>query len=208
MPRSPVVPVLLVALVALAGVAAPARAQSASRFSIQASALYVGVFGKAFQGVKGGGGFEVQVRYNPSAFSIGAGYQASVHTMDFNGQSQNVNFAGPFIEPRYVIDVHSRRAAPYVSGRLAFLQQTADVPVQGTTVHLSASGTQYNLGGGVLMRLSRRVNLDLGATYGRIHFNTVNASVPGAGTVQFNTGSSGGGENLVLRAGVAIGIGH
>jgi len=194
-------------LITLLG-AASAHAQSAQRFSLQASGLYVGVFGSAFEGVKNGGGFELQARYNPSAFSIGAGYQASVHTMAFNGADETLGFAGGFIEPRYVIDVGSASAAPYVAARIAYLKQTADVSIQGTPVHLSAGGTQLNLGGGALIRLSRVVNLDLGATFGRIHFAEVKADVPGYGSQTFDTGSSGDGQNLVIRAGVAIGIGR
>jgi hypothetical protein len=204
MRRFPVVLVLL-ALTLGAGVA---RAQSASKISLQGSALYVGVFGSAFDGVQDGVGFEAQARYNPSAFSIGAGYQASIHSMDFGGSSETLSFAGPFLEPRYVIDIGSPRAAPYVSGRVAFLKQTADVQLSGVGVHLSSSGTQLNLGGGVLVRLSPTVNLDLGATFGRIHFAEVKADVPGYGTQVFDTGSYGDGQNLVVRAGVAVGVGH
>ncbi len=206
MRRFPAVSVLAIALLGV-GVAS-AQAQSARRFSLQASALYVGMFGSAFEGVKDGAGLEVQGRYNPSAFSIGAGFQASAHSMDFDGSSETVNFGGGFIEPRYVIDIGSPQAAPYVAARIAYLRQTADVSVSGTPVHLSAGGTQLNLGGGVLARLSPAVNLDIGATYGRIHFAEVKADVPGYGTQVFDTGSSGGGQNLVVRLGVAVGIGR
>lgn len=206
MRRFAAVSVLAIALLG-AGVAS-AHAQSARRFSLQASALYVGMFGSAFEGVKNGGGFEAQARYNPSAFSIGAGFQASVHSMDLDGSNETVNFAGGFVEPRYVIDVGSPKAAPYVAARIAYLRQTADVTISGTSVHLSAGGTQLNVGGGVLARLSPSVNLDVGATYGRIHFAEVKAEVPGYGSQVFDTGSSGGGQNLVVRVGLAVGIGR
>ena len=39
---------------------APLSAQSARRISLQASGLYVGVFGDAFEGLKNGPGFEAQ----------------------------------------------------------------------------------------------------------------------------------------------------
>ncbi len=201
-------PAVLVSLALLGLGVATAQAQTARRYSVQASALYVGMFGSAFDGVKDGAGLEVQGRYNPSAFSIGLGVQASVHSMGFEGESQTVNFAGGFVEPRYVIDVGSPSAAPYLAARIAYLEQSASVTVNGTSVHLTAGGTQLNLGGGALLRLSPRVNLDLGATFGAIHFAEVTADVPGYGSQTFDTGSSGSGQNLVLRAGLAIGLGR
>jgi len=204
MRRSPAV-FASIAILAL-GVAS-AQAQTARRYSLQASGLYVGMFGSAFDGVKDGVGLEVQGRYNPSAFSIGVGVQGSAHGMDFQGASQTVNFAGVFVEPRYVIDVGSPSAAPYAAARIAYLEQTADVPISGTTVHLSAGGTQLNLGGGVLLRLSPTINLDLGATFGAIHFADVKADVSGLGSQTFDTGSAGNGQNLVLRVGLAVGLG-
>ncbi len=176
-------------------------AQSAQRWSAQGSVLYVAPSGDAYEGLSAGPGFELQVRYTPSAFSLGAGYQRSSHDLDLgDGSSETVTLAGPFIEPRYVIDVGSMSYAPYVSGRLAFLTQ--DVEVQGVTA--SASGTQVNAGGGVLVRLSPRVNLDLGATYGAINFDDVVLEYQGQ-TYTID-GTSGSGRNLVLRAGVTVGI--
>ena len=67
----------------------------------------------------------------------------------------------------------------------------------------SASGAQVNGGGGVMFRMSPRVNLDVGATYGLINFGDVVVSVPGFGETTID-GSSGNGSNLVVRIGVAI----
>ncbi len=99
----------------------------------------------------------------------------------------------------------SSQFAPYVSGRLAFLQQSLDLDVNGTKVSASASGAQVNGGGGVLIRLSPKVNLDLGATYGLIKFSDIEVNVAGAGKTKIE-GSSGNGSNLVMRAGLAIGL--
>ena len=55
------------------------------------------------------------------------------------------------------------------------------------------------------MRLSPRVNLDLGATYGLINFSDVEVDVAGLGKTKVE-GTSGNGSNLVLRAGLAIGL--
>ena len=101
--------------------------------------------------------------------------------------------SGPFIEPRYVIDVGRNNMAPYLAGRLAFLKQKLDI--EG--IEASASGTQINGGGGILMRLSPRVNLDLGATYGVIDFDDVEVSFEGETIV---VEGSWHGKNLVLRS--------
>ncbi|MEP7380821.1 MAG: hypothetical protein ABI910_04000 [Gemmatimonadota bacterium] len=191
-----------VALVAPTGL----QAQSAQRYSVQASGLFVGTFGEAYDGLKAGPGFEAQFRITPSAWSYGFGVQGSTHSFDDPSLGNNsVTLAGIFFEPRRVIDVGSSQFAPYVSARVAFLQQSLDLTVNGTKVTADASGAQLNAGGGVLIRLSPKVNLDLGATYGLINFGDVQVDIAGVGKTTID-GTSGNGSNLVLRAGLAIGI--
>ncbi len=197
------------ALAALAVVGVPVAslsAQSAQRWSIQASAISVGAQGEAYEGLSGGAGIEAQVRLTPSIWSFGAGFQFSTHTLDFGGDTEDVTLTGVFIEPRRILDMGSEKFAPYISARLSFLQQALEVPVNGTTISASASGTQVNGGGGILFRLSPKVNLDVGATYGLINFGDVEVSAAGLGSTTVE-GSSGSGSNLVLRLGVAIGLG-
>ncbi len=178
------------------------RAQSAQRWSIQASGLYVVPSGSAYDGLAGGAGFEAQVRYTPGVLSLGAGFQTSSHTLTFDdGSSTNVTLAGGFIEPRYVIDIHKPSLAPYLSARLAILTQKGTV--NGVTA--SSTGTQINGGGGVLLRMSRRINIDLGMTFGAIHFGDF--TLQSGNQTQVINGSSGNGTNLVFRAGVAVGLG-
>lgn len=185
---------------------APAQAQSAQRYSIQASGIFVGTFGEAYDGLKNGPGIEAQFRITPSAWSFGFGIQGSSHSFDDTSlDAESVTLAGVFFEPRRVLDIGSSQVAPYVSARLAFLQQSLDLDINGTTVSASANGAQVNGGGGILIRLSPRVNLDLGATYGLIRFGDVEVDVSGFGSTTIE-GSSGNGSNLVLRAGVAIGL--
>ncbi len=194
--------VALVALVAPTGL----QAQSAQRYSVQASGIFVGTFGEAYDGLTAGPGFEVQFRITPSAWSYGFGVQGSTHSFDDSTLgSESVTLAGIFFEPRRVIDVGSSQFAPYVSARVAFLQQSLDLTVNGTKVTADASGAQFNAGGGVLIRLSPKVNLDLGATYGLINFGDVEVDIAGVGKTTID-GTSGNGSNLVLRAGPAIGI--
>lgn len=178
------------------------HAQSAQRMSVQASGISVGTFGEAYKGLKGGPGVEAQLRYTPSTWSFGAGFQFSNH--DLTVLDENVKLLGAFFEPRRVIDVGNTSFAPYLSARLALLRQSADIEVDGTKVTIKADGTQINGGGGILFRVSPTVNLDLGATYGLIHFGDVKAEAAGE-SVTFD-GTSGNGQNLVFRIGVAIGL--
>lgn len=161
-------------------------------------------FGSAYEGLDSGVGFEAQARLTPSAWSFGAGFQVSSHGL--SDVEENVTLAGIFVEPRYVIDV-GKNYAPYLAGRLAILQQSATIsdPLFGS-LDLSATGAQFNVGGGFLFRLNPRVNLDLGATLGIINFGDVEAS-NGSQTITID-GTSGNGQNLVLRVGLAIGLGR
>ncbi|HPF61062.1 MAG: outer membrane beta-barrel protein [Gemmatimonadetes bacterium] len=194
-------PTPVLALLATLALPALLTAQSAQRWSVQGSILNVSTSGDAYEGLDAGLGVEAQVRYTPSAFSIGAGYQRSSHDLTFDdGSTETVTLSGVFAEPRYVIDVGSGSYAPYLAGRVAFLTQK--IAFEG--LEASASGTQLNVGGGVLVRLSPRVNLDLGATYGAIDFDDVKVEFEGqSATID---GSSGSGKNLVLRAGVTVGL--
>lgn len=189
-----------------AAVAAPAGAQSAQKWSVQASGLSVGVQGEAYEGLSAGTGFEVQLRRTPGLWSFGGGLQMSNHDLKFDdGSKETVTLAGVFFEPRRVFDVGNANYAPYLSLRIAVLTQSIDVDVLGTSASASATGTQWNGGGGVLFRMSSRVNLDVGATYGLIQFGDVKVESGGqSGTVD---GSSGTGRNLVFRLGVAVGLG-
>ena len=139
---------------------------------------------------------------------MGVPARASSHSLDLDDLgTEDVILAGGFIEPRYVFDIGQDRYAPYASARLAYLEQSIDLDLDGVSVSASANGTQLNVGGGFLVRLSSRVNLDVGATIGRINFDDVEVTVPGQGTVTVE-GSSGSGQNLVLRVGLAIGLGR
>jgi hypothetical protein len=182
-----------------------AGAQSAQRWSVQVSGISVGAYGDAYEGLSNGVGVEAQARVTPSVWSFGAGFQYSVHNFDLGGTEETATITGLFFEPRRVFDVGSTSYAPYLSGRLSILQQAADVDIQGTTVSASGTGTQINGGGGVLFRMSPRVNLDVGATFGLINFGDFEVS--GGGQTVTIEGSSGSGQNLVVRVGVAIGLG-
>ena len=178
--------------------AAPALAQTAQPFSIQGSLLGTSVGGDAFEGIEidPGAGIELQARWNPSAFSIGAGFQATAHagTFDFEGTDVDVDFSftGFFVEPRYVIFVGSERAAPYVSARLMKLVLNMSLPeFEGAEDDFDALG--WSAGGGLLVVLTPRLNLDLGLTVGSMTFD-------------FGEGDEASGTSVVARLGLALGI--
>lgn len=186
------------------GSTVPLAAQSAQRWSVQLSGIAVVGGGDAFAGVSTGWGGEAQVRYTPGSFSLGLGFQYSSHNYEDEDPTIGtvpVKYYGPFAEPRYVIDVHSSKLAPYLSARLAWLSQSADF--QNFAVTAKGSGFQINGGGGVLVRLSDRLNLDLGATFGTIHFGDYIAKQDGEELFRVEGGN---GTNLIGRIGLAIGI--
>ncbi len=180
-----------------------ATAQTAQRFSVQASGLYMNLFGDAFTNVGQGLGGEAQLRYTPSALSIGAGFQYTDHdTPETPGISSTFRLYGGFLEPRYVIDVGSQTLAPYVSARFSILSQKLK-EVIGTSqeVESSATGLTLNGGGGVLFRLGPRLNLDIGSTFGYTSFGDYESE----GTTLPSTSASG--SNIVVRVGLALGLG-
>ena len=174
-------------------------AQSAQPISLQGSVLFNGVFGNAFTGLQDGVGAEAQVRYTPSAFSIGAGFQYTNHGIE--GRSEDAQIYGGFVEPRYRIHAGSNIVAPYLSARFSLLK----VGFTGGDLSLSSSFLQLNGGGGLLLRLGSRINLDVGATYGynRLGDGTLTSETTGGSvSVESSTGS-----NIVARLGLAIGLG-
>lgn len=184
--------------------AAPMAAQTAQPISIQGSVLGASLGGNAFQDaangftIDPGFGGEIQLRWNPSAFSIGAGFQYTTHVAnlaDFPDVDVDLDFSGVFIEPRYVIFVGSERAAPYVSGRLMRLVSTLTVSGFGFSESQDIDAWGYNLGGGLLLRVNPRVNLDLGLTAGGI---TLSFDEPEPVTES--------GTSVVFRLGLALGV--
>ena len=178
-------PGIALAITAAFSIVAPARAtaQSAQALSVQVSGLYIGFGGSAYSDMSTGAGGEAQLRYTSGAMSLGIGYQITRHTME--GEEGHMSNSGAFIEPRYVFSTSSPSLAPYVSARLGLLHMSG-------IMEETSNGGNVNFGGGVLMRLTSRANLDFGATYGY---------------TRFSGGITGSGSDLVLRAGFALGLG-
>lgn len=174
------------------------EAQSAQPYSLQASGLFNGVFGDVFTGLQHGLGAEAQFRYTPGALSVGAGFQFTIHELE--GRMENARLYGGFIEPRYRIHVGSNVVAPYVSARLSVLK----VGFSEGDLSLSSSFMQLNGGGGLLIRLASRLNLDLGASFGYNRLGSGTLTSRSSGTAVPVESSSG--SNVVIRLGLAIGL--
>ena len=186
---------LTIAAVILASFSQSGLAQSGTLFSIQGSGLYVGLSGDAYEGVGGGIGAEGQVRMNfTGGRSLGAGLQYSSHSFaEGFGVDDPLTLVGVFLEPRILLNRIGTWSAPYLSLRLAFLRQSASV--DGNSV--SASGLQINGGGGILMKINDRTNIDLGGTIGAVKFGDYSTGV-----------NAGNGLNFVLRVGLSLAIGQ
>jgi hypothetical protein len=161
--------------------------------SLQVSGLAAVPFGGGLANVTAGVGWEGQLRINPSAFSLGAGVEQTFHTN--NSGTLDVTLLGGFLEPRYVVDFGSDNAVLYLSMRAALSQMT----LASATAESTGTGYTLNGGGGFLVRLGDRTNLDLGATMG---YKKLGQAVLGSTTYDLGTGA-----NLVGRVGLAIGIG-
>jgi hypothetical protein len=191
------------------------RAQTAQRISIQLSALYEGLAGDAFEDVQPGAGYEAQLRYTRGAWSLGLGYQATRHRYTScalfaaNGRcldprAGRITGSGVFFEPRYVFDAGSDVFAPYASGRFSVVKQHDNGDSQ---FDFSVTGSSANGGGGLLFRLTPRINFDAGATIGYTRFSGYRALDRTTGAVLTGSPAGASGSNFVLRVGVAIGIG-
>jgi len=176
--------------------AIPVRAQTSTPTSIQGSVIYVVPGGKAFSDTDPGAGFELQIRRNVSLMSYGVGIQYSSHNV---GLPDNMSLIGVFFEPRRVFPGKSAKSAPYASARIAVFRQN----VSSGGVSGGATGGQLNVGGGILIRASKRANIDLGATVGLLRFGGFTLDF---GNTDYVTPSSNG-YNFVLRAGLALGLG-
>lgn len=189
-------------------------AQSAQAISLQVSGLYNGLAGDVFDNMnKNGIGGEAQIRYTPGALSLGAGVQYTVHSFALIVVLENplrtfrftedARLLGAFFEPRYRISTGSNVWAPYVSARFAWLNMS----FSGDDLYVDSDFIQLNAGGGLLYRLGPRFNLDVGATFGwnRLGEGVFRSTHEDAPFEQPFVASSG--TNVVLRLGLAVGLG-
>lgn len=183
---------------ALAAAAAPVGAQSARPYSLQASGLYAVLLGSAYDNLKSGLGGEVQFRRTFGRWSLGAGVEFTSHGLELLSDANPVRRLGPFVEPRLVIPTSSGTVAPYLSARLSLLR--ISYRDKTTDVSQTATGSTVNGGGGLLLRLGPRANLDVGATVGYTRFGNLTSS--GGGTPL----ALGSGSNIIFRTGLTVGL--
>jgi opacity protein-like surface antigen len=149
---------------ALAGLAGTAHAQALQKLSVQASGavLFATLKDPNFPS-KTRLGFEGQLRYTVSRFSIGVGYQrATVFEIPNNGG--RLDLSQGFVEPRYVVTA-GNSVALYIAGRLG-AGKLLSTEVAGVPVY-NAGGTKATYGGGagLLFKLNKRVSADLGGQF-------------------------------------------
>jgi len=165
------------------------HAQTAQRWSIQLSALGAELTNLSDDDqLKFGGGAELQVRFNPSALSIGFGFQTTRHKVENTllGRERTVTYAGGFVEPRLILGSLGDFLAFYAAAR--FMSLSATTEVAGTEAKIQ--GAALAGGGGVLVRITNRLNAELGATAGKEYYNR-----------NVDTGTT-----VVTRLGLALGL--
>ncbi len=198
---------ILCQLAAAALLAGDLSAQSAQAISLQVSGLYNGLYGDVFGAFKNGVGGEAQLRYTPGALSVGAGFQYTAHGRKpsaIDPEPVDASLYGGFIEPRYRIHTGSNVIAPYISARFSLLKPGFD----GGSLSFSSTFIQLNAGGGLLYRLGPRFNLDAGATFGYNHQGGGTLTgVTSDGTPVNQPVESDSGTNIVIRLGLAVGLG-
>jgi hypothetical protein len=164
------------------------RAQTAQRWSIQLSALGAELTNVSNEELRFGGGVELQARFNPSALSIGFGIQSTRHTLTnpLLGRERTVTYTGGFVEPRLILGTLGDLVAFYASARFMSLRATTEV----AGVETKVEGAALAGGGGILVRITSRLNAEVGATAGKEYYNR----------------NSDGGTTLVTRLGLAYGL--
>lgn len=138
---------------------APADAQSLQRWSLQGSAaVIIPVSLPEDLDSEVGLGFDAQVRYTFSRWSVGAGYQRS-DVYRASAADLTIALSLGFLEPRYVAFA-SGALAGYLAGRAGAGQLVCSRDRCDDDWHVVLGG-----GGGLLYKLSDRLSLDLGGQY-------------------------------------------
>jgi hypothetical protein len=159
---------VVVAFCVMSGVA---QAQNAQPYAAQLSALFTTV--RAGSADVAGGGIELQPRLNRlyatetfGALSLGIGGQYTVHTK----AGDRLTIAGVFIEPRWVPPTGSGDLFPYLSARLAVQRLAGEFEFSEGG---NAFGTAFGVGGGLAVKVTRRINIDAGAQLIRQQFGDI-----------------------------------
>jgi hypothetical protein len=126
-------------------------------FSAFASGLYSGIERGTVE--RDGFGFDGGVALGVGAFSLGTGYQRTFHGR--NGMRTTETLEGIFVEPRVAMLLGYGAFTPYVAGRVVRIGELFDESDNGS----SRSGVQFGGGAGLLVDVTSRLSIDLGAMY-------------------------------------------
>jgi hypothetical protein len=172
----------------LAALAPSTQAQSLQRFGIQGSGAIVvpGADDPNFDHSTRLG-WEAQFRYTISRLSVGAGYQRST-VFKVQGGGFSAAFSVVFVEPRYVATAGSK-AAFYLAGRGGVGKLVCSPEPDCAPQEWGAVGGG---GGGVLILVSRRTAIDLGAQFFTASYDTEGQTSRRAGYLLARLGLSVG----------------
>mgnify|MGYP006184966415 CR=1 FL=1 len=156
----------VVCAVLLCGALAPglAHSQQALSLGVGAAGGYYWLEGDDFEEVDAGLGVEGVVRLGLfERLELGGGVHWSRHGIDF--LETEVDVLVIFAEPRLSFRRESPGVAPFLSGRVGYALQSAEIRTQGGAVEVDAAG--YLLGGvaGLEFPLNRNVAFELSGSY-------------------------------------------
>jgi hypothetical protein len=172
-------------------VAAPAQGQSLQRVSAQVSgALVFPTSAETDFQNDTRLGWEGQLRYTFSRFSLGAGYQRST-VYKLQGASFSGAVSLGFLEPRYVVAASSA-VALYVAGRVGVGSLICDPSDDCAEQDLEPT---FGGGGGLLFQVGQRLAIDLGSQFFSTQFTR---SAP--------TGAKSRTGYVLARLGLSLGL--
>ncbi|MGH7674697.1 MAG: outer membrane beta-barrel protein [Gemmatimonadales bacterium] len=171
--------------------AAPLTAQ----VSLGVAGLMAALGGDDFELADNGFGGEVSVWFPAgTSFTIGGGAHYTSHGLD--GTDESLSVVGIFVEPRYRFQAGGT-VKPYVAARVAWARESATTPLGDA----SATGFYFGAGGGLMIPVGAKVDLDFELLFNAVSFGDVELD----GSTQSNTDSNG--TALVARVGIVFRLG-
>ena len=174
---------------------------SAAQVSIGANGQYLSLGGNDFSAIDAGFGAGASVLI-PVGKSLMVGGSGQYSTHGVTGVNENLNALGLLAEARYLFRTPGGKVSPYVAGRGGWLRASAsNIDLGAGPSDYSQSGFAFGGGGGVMIGLTPKMAVDLGAVYHSVSLG--DAKVDG----QTQTGTESSGTGLQVRGGVAIKLG-
>ncbi len=177
------------------GVGAVAAPPAAAQASLGIAGLYASLGGSDFDGIGSGIGGEASVWFPAgTSFMIGGGAHYTSHGID--GIDENLSVLAIFVEPRYRFQTGGK-VKPYIAGRAAWARNSAS----SGGVDISATGFYFGGGGGLMVPVGAKLDLDFEVLFNSVSFGDVDVD----GTSQSGTDASG--TALVARVGLLFRLG-